>query len=98
MGRPLGGALLLALLALALTASDRPAAPVAAQGPGSTVIALHDNHHDVSPPLRALLPLPLPVLVPTPAAAAAPGPIARDPSAVAAMPPTILNFDGIASV
>src|SRR5207249_1092237 len=100
---PLFGVLILALIFLALGATQYQPTTVLAQGPGGVTVG-RDYKHDVSPPLRDMQP----VFTPPRAEHEAnvnrhintahqnqPDPVVQSSLAAAAMPSPILNFNGI---
>jgi len=96
------GAVILTVILVAVGAIQEPAVPASAQGPGGVTVG-RDYKHDVSPPLRDIVPSHLPPLPEH--QETVPGrvgqhqdqadPVVQNFLAAAAMPATILNFDGI---
>jgi len=96
---------MLAALILALilqTASLNQTTPVSAQGNGPVTV-VHDYKHDVSPPVRSIVPLPLPGRPQREEGAPKQvgrhqdqlDPVVQNFNFPAAMPSPLLNFDGI---
>jgi hypothetical protein len=96
------GALILALIFLALGINQNQTMPVSAQGPGPVTV-VHDYKHDVSPPVRSIIPLPLPQRPQHEETAPLQvgrhqdqlDPVVQNFLFPAAMPSPLLNFDGI---
>jgi len=98
------GVLILALIVLALGATQHQTTTVLAQGPGAVTVG-RDYRHDVSPPLRTIQPVAIPARqeheanVNTHINAAHQNqvdPVVQSSPFAAAMPGTLFNFDGIA--
>jgi hypothetical protein len=99
---PLLGALIFMLIFLALGTMHNQVVPASAQGPGPVTV-VHDYKHDVSPPVRSIVPLPLPQRPEREEGAPKQvgrhqdqlDPVVQNFSFAAAMPSPLLNFDGI---
>lgn len=99
---PLFGTLILALIFLALGATQNQTRSAAAQGPGGVTV-IHDFRHDVSPPVRSIRPLPIPParqhqkshLRRVSQHQNEADPVVQDFAFPAAMPSPLLNFNGI---
>jgi len=98
------GVLILALIVLALGATQHQTTTVLAQGPGAVTVG-RDYRHDVSPPLRTIKPVAIPPRQEheaniNPHINAAHqnqvDPVVQSSPIAAAMPGTLFNFDGIA--
>jgi len=97
------GVVILALIFLALGATEHQTTAVSAQGPGGVTVG-RDYRHDVSPPLRNIKPVAIPPrheheanINPHINAAHQNqlDPVVQSSPFAAAMPGTMLNFDGI---
>jgi hypothetical protein len=94
--------LMVAVVLLALAAGQGQTLTASAQG-ASPITVVRDYKHDMSPPVREIIPVPLPQRPEREETAPIqvgrnqnqPDPVVQSTSFAAAMPATLLNFDGI---